>query len=383
MPKVTLTPSLVDKVVCPIGQSKLDLFDTRTLGLMLEVRHKGKTYYLRYQTTQRKTKQMRLAKVPDVSLAQARQLVQEARTKIAMGEDPAATKAAERKIPTLGEFVRDRYLPYVQGYKRSWKSDETLLRLHILPVFGRKRIDGINTAEITAFQHAIKAKGYAPGTANRILTLMRYVFSLAARWEVEGAGSNPARKVELLKLNNEQQTFLSREQVATLLEAVEGSENPQLIQIVKFLLLTGARKQEGLRAEWREFDIANRTWVIPLSKSGRSRSVAISDSLIALLEQLPSRGSSPYLFPNAKTGKPYVSVWCSWNTARRQANLSDVRIHDLRHSFASFLVNSGRSLYEVQKLLGHAHIKTTQRYAHLSNETLINAANTAGTFLPA
>ncbi len=240
MPKVTLTPSLVDKVVCPIGQSKLDLFDTRTLGLMLEVRHKGKTYYLRYQTTQRKTKQMRLAKVPDVSLAQARQLVQEARTKIAMGEDPAATKAAERKIPTLGEFVRDRYLPYIQGYKRSWKSDETLLRLHILPVFGRKRIDGINTAEITAFQHAIKAKGYAPGTANRILTLMRYLFSLAARWEVEGAGSNPARKVELLKLNNEQQTFLSREQVATLLEAVEGSENPQLIQIVKFLLLTGA-----------------------------------------------------------------------------------------------------------------------------------------------
>ena len=212
--------------------------------------------------------------------------------------------------------------------------------------------------------------------------MLRYLFNLAARWEVDGAGANPARKVELFKLNNEQQVFLSKDQVATLLAALENSKNPQLIYIVKFLLLTGARKQEALRAEWREFDIANRAWVIPLSKSGRARKVAISDALVALLEQLPSRGTSPYLFPNPDTSKPYRSVWSTWNTARRQANLPDVRIHDLRHSFASFLVNSGRSLYEVQKLLGHAHIKTTQRYAHLSNETLINAANAASNFLP-
>lgn len=299
-----------------------------------------------------------------------------------MGEDPAATKAAERRIPTLREFVEGRYLPHIQGNKRSWKSDETLLRLHILPALGRHQIDAITTAEVTAFQHAIKAKGYAPGTANRILILLRCLFNLAARWEVEGSGANPARKVELFKLNNEQQVFLSKDQVAVLLQALETSDNPQLLHIVKFLLLTGARKQEGLRAEWREFDVASRSWVIPLSKSGRARKVALSDALIGVLDQLPSRGTSPYLFPNPTTGKPYVSVWHAWDTARRKAGLPEVRIHDLRHSFASFLVNSGRSLYEVQKLLGHAHIKTTQRYAHLSNETLINAANAAGQFLP-
>jgi len=81
------------------------------------------------------------------------------------------------------------------------------------------------------------------------------------------------------------------------------------------------------------------------------------------------------VFPNPKTGKPYVSIFYSWNTARKQAGLADVRIHDLRHSFASFLVNAGRSLYEVQKILGHTQIKTTQRYAHLSQDTLIDAAN--------
>jgi hypothetical protein len=77
-----------------------------------------------------------------------------------------------------------------------------------------------------------------------------------------------------------------------------------------------------------------------------------------------------------------VAIWYAWDSARKRAGLGHVRIHDLRHSFASFLVNSGRSLYEVQKLLGHSHIKTTQRYAHLSDETLINAANTAASFMP-
>ena len=81
------------------------------------------------------------------------------------------------------------------------------------------------------------------------------------------------------------------------------------------------------------------------------------------------------MFPNSKTAKPYVSIFISWDTARKQAGLADVRIHDLRHSFASFLVNAGRSLYEVQKILGHTQIKTTQRYAHLSQDTLIDAAN--------
>ena len=383
MPREALTSSVVAKAVCPCDQRKLDIFDTRTRGLMLEVRPQGKTYYLRYQTALGKTRQMRLANAQDISLAQARQLADEARNKIAMGEDPAATKAAQRQVPTLGEFVRDRYMPHIHGNKRSWKSDETLLRLHILPALGRKQINAITTAEVTAFQHAFKAKGYAPGTANRVLVLLRHLFNLAARWEVEGSGSNPARKVDLFRLNNEQQTFLSKDQVAVLLDTLQTSDNPQLLHIVKFLLLTGARKQEALKAEWREFDVANRAWVIPVSKSGRARKVAISDALLGLLQCLPSRGNSPYLFPNPNTGKPYVSIWHPWDTARRKAGLPEVRIHDLRHSFASFLVNSGRSLYEVQKLLGHAHIKTTQRYAHLSNETLINAANTAGQFLPA
>ena len=383
MPKQKLTRSVVAKATCPPGQKREFITDTDTRGLVLEVRASGgSTYYLRYTDRHGAQRNIKLGDASVVTLDVARQRVAELHNEIALGRDPAATRDAERRIPTLGEFVAERYMPHIEGNKRSWKSDEILLRLHILPAFGRRHIDTITTPDILAFQHKLKAKGYAAGTCNRILVLMRYLFNLAAKWEVEGGGANPARKVDLFKLNNEVQTFLSKEQVAVLLDALATSENRDLLAIVKFLLLTGARKQEALKAEWRDFDLANRTWVIPLSKSGTARKVAISDALVALLETLPSRGASPYLFANPATGKPYVAIWYAWDSARKRAGLAHVRIHDLRHSFASFLVNSGRSLYEVQKLLGHAHIKTTQRYAHLSDETLISAANTAASFMP-
>jgi integrase len=112
------------------------------------------------------------------------------------------------------------------------------------------------------------------------------------------------------------------------------------------------------------------------TKLGKPRFVPMSDGVINLLESVP-RHNCEWVFPNPKTLKPYVSIYYSWDSARREAGLVDVRIHDLRHSYASFLVNAGRSLYEVQRLLGHTQIKTTQRYAHLSQDTLLAAANAA------
>ena len=104
--------------------------------------------------------------------------------------------------------------------------------------------------------------------------------------------------------------------------------------------------------------------------------------MLAVLQQIPFYPKCEWLVPNPKTGKPYVSIFGAWDTARKRAGLDEVRIHDLRHSFASFLINSGRSLYEVQKILGHTQVKTTQRYAHLSQDTLIDAANTAIAAVP-
>lgn len=141
------------------------------------------------------------------------------------------------------------------------------------------------------------------------------------------------------------------------------------------LILTGARKREVLDSKWEDFDVERKQWRIPMTKTGRPRHIPLSDGVITLLKTVPRKAGVPYVFANPKTGLPFRSIWNSWTTAREAAGLEDVRLHDLRHSFASFLVNAGRSLYEVQKILGHTQVKTTQRYAHLAQETLLDATN--------
>ena len=146
-------------------------------------------------------------------------------------------------------------------------------------------------------------------------------------------------------------------------------------RIQDLLLLTGARKREILNARWECIDFERQMLTVPLSKSGRPRHIPLSDGAIALLRSVPRDEDVPWVFFNRKTGKPLVTIFNAWKTIRRRAGLEALRLHDLRHSFASFLVNSGRSLYEVQRLLGHHDPKVTMRYAHLSPSALIEAAN--------
>ena len=135
-----------------------------------------------------------------------------------------------------------------------------------------------------------------------------------------------------------------------------------------------------LDARWEDVDWGQKSWRIPKTKSGKIRHVPLSTGALQLLEHLqglnqalPEAERSNHVFCNPRTGMPFVSFFYSWDTARKQAGLPELRVHDLRHSFASFLVNAGRSLYEVQELLGHADIRTTSRYAHLSRERLREA----------
>ncbi|TFW02466.1 site-specific integrase [Oxalobacteraceae bacterium OM1] len=377
MAKITLTPQLVKNAMCPAGKPKLDLFDTETRGLLLSVSPTGrKTYYLRFQNERGRTRQLRLADGNDVSLAQARTLAEKYRNRIAMGEDPAETKAAMRQVPTVSDFIREQYLPFVKNYKRSWKCDEGLLRNHVEPVWGKRYMDQIAKHDVIALitkqRHTHK-----PGSCNRLLILLRYMFNLALRWEVPGVKANPTAGFPLLEENNKRERYLSREEAAVLYDQLNRSENPMLKYIVPMLLLTGARRREVMDARWDDVDFQRRLWRIPVSKGGKARHVPLSDGAIRLLEQVPRLPDCCWIFPNPKTGKPFVSIFYAWNTARKHAGLADVRIHDLRHSFASFLINAGRSLYEVQKILGHTQVKTTQRYSHLAHETLVDAANAA------
>jgi integrase len=205
------------------------------------------------------------------------------------------------------------------------------------------------------------------------------MFNLALKWNIPGVQSNPAAGIKLFEANNSRERFLTAEETQRLLEAVEKSKNTQLKYIVPLLLFLGCRKRELLDSRWEEFDLERRIWRIPPnnSKSGKSRHVPLSKAALDILNQLPRFENCPYVVPNPETLKPHVQIHKAWDYARKAAGLPDVRMHDLRHSMASNMVNSGRSIYEVGKVLGHRQLKTTQRYAHLSQETLLEAVDAA------
>ena len=378
MPHENLSASFVNTAVCLPGKAKTDYYDNTITGFILEVRSTGgKTFSLRYRDSHGKLRQHKIGDAKSITFEKARNAAEKLRSRVVLGEDPAEERKTLRAIPTLAQFNEDRYMPFIKGYKVSWDSDDSYLRNHLLPKFGGCHLDEITQRAVIELHHGMKASGYAPATANRIVILLRYMFNLAKKWGIPGAESNPAAGVQLLEANNARERYLTAEETKRLVGVLKDSDNTQLKYIVPLLLLMGCRKRELLDAKWEDFDLGRRQWRIPITKSGKARHVPISDSVMQVLSQLPRWEGCPYVVPNPKTQQPYVSIFCSWNSARKEAEMPELRMHDLRHSFASFLINSNHSLYVVQKLLGHTQIKTTARYSHVSPGTLLNAVDAA------
>jgi integrase len=207
------------------------------------------------------------------------------------------------------------------------------------------------------------------------------MFNIAIKNGDVGITKNPTAGYPLMKENREPERYLSADEAKVLYEHLLESDNKMLRYIIPMLILTGARKREVLDARWEDFDFERKSWRIHTTKLGRPRHVPLSDGAISILQSTPRFGKCEWAFPNPKTLKPYVSIYYAWNTARNAAGLPDVKCHSLRHSYASFLVNAGRTLYEVQHLLGHTQIKTTQRYSHLTKDTLLDATNSVNSAL--
>ena len=375
MAKILFTKSFVRSVQCPPELAKAAYFDKGCRNLVLEVRPTGtKVYSVRYVDVRGKQRQHKIGNADDVTLDQARKQAAKVRGKVALGEDLDEAQKLLKSVPTVSEFIHKVYLPYVEGYKKSWKCDRGLLKNHVEPVWGNRYLDQITKSDLITLL-ANHRKTHAPGSCNRLTILLRYLFNTAIKNGDVGITKNPMDGHPLMKEDNKQERFLTSQEAEVLYEKLKLSDNVMLQYIVPMLILTGARKREVLDARWEDFDFERRSWRIHTTKLGRPRHVPLSDGAVALLQSMKRFSGCPWAFPNPKTLKPYVSIFCSWNTARKAAGLKDVRIHDLRHSFASFLVNSGRTLYEVQHLLGHTQIKTTQRYSHLTQDTLLDASN--------
>lgn len=379
MPRVQLSPAFVKSAVCPDGLKKVDYFDCEQRGFLLEVRRSGgKTFYQRYTDDRGRERQFKIGPADVLTLSVARRRGRNVQAQALVGDDPQSRRIELRSIPTLAELVRDRYLPHVKSYKRSWRTDETVLRIHILPVVGGQYVDQIRAEPIAALVEKMREKGYSTGTTNRVVIVLRHIFNLARKWRVPGVTENPTTGINLAPDVNRER-FLSLEEAQRLVASIEQDENKVAANAIMLLLLTGARRNEITYAKWEHLDLEKRTLLVPLSKSGKPRSIALNGPAVELLRAIQTNSRSSYIFPSPVTDRPSPSLYFPWQRIRVRAGLPDLRLHDLRHSFASFLVNRGVSLYVVQGLLGHGNTRYTQRYAHLTADTLRDAAEAVGT----
>lgn len=376
MPKVKLDAGIIPLLYCPPHKAKETYFDEAITGFVVEKRPNGAaTYALRYKDEYGRQRQYKIANIADVSFAEAKKEAIRVKARVSIGKNPVEERRVNRQIPTLNELA-ERYLDYAKTAKKSHDIDERYLRLHLLPKFGHLHLDQLRQEDIVAWLNAKVREGYAQATVNRWQVILSHMLRLAKRWGVPGA-HNPLEGVVQKDPNNRVERYLSPAETARLKEAVENSPNPMLKYIVALLLLTGCRKRELLDARWEEVNLDKKIWRIPTSKTGKPRYVPLSDDAIAVLKAVPRFGACPFIVPNPKTLKPFTAIYNSWNSARKAAGVPDVRIHDLRHSAASNLVNAGQSLYVVAKVLGHAQMRSSERYAHLNAGVLLEAVNAA------
>ena len=353
------------------------LWDDRIPGFGLRVSKGGaKSYILKYRRggAQRWLTIGRHGApwTPDTARKEARRLL----GCIAEGRDPAAERAQARNAEEFAVFA-DRYLnDHARVHKKlaSVGDDERNLRNHILPKFRRLLVRDITRQDIARLHLSMKETPYA---ANRCLALLSHMFKKAEAWSLRPDGSNPCAHVDKFK-EKARERFLSSEEITRLgrvLAKTNGrEERPAVVAALRLLLLTGARLNEILTLKWSQVDFEARLLRLSDSKTGE-KTIVLSEPAIEVLLSLPRMAENPFVIYGRKEGTHLVNLQKPWRRIRAEAGLEDVRIHDLRHSFASIAAANGMSLPMIGSLLGHSQAQTTQRYAHLADDPRHEAAN--------
>lgn len=364
--KVKLTKRAIDAITPPDQPNTFkQVWDKEIPGFGLRITHSGiKSYILNYRLKGRQRKYT-IGRHGDLTADQARQEALRLRSLVTSGTDPQAEKHIESQTPSLAKFSEE-YISHIKTTKKTWKNDEAKLKTRILPNWGKMRLDTITTRQIETLHNSIKTER-TPATANRHLAMIKRMFSLAIQWGY--VESNPAQHVKLFKENNERTAWLAADQISAMLQACQDYPDPYIATLFPFLLYTGARSGEALNAKWKNIDLDRTMWHIPEAKSGKGRFVPLAPQAVELLRHLTQQEDNPYVFCGHVKGQALINVAKPWKRIRAAAKLpEDFRIHDLRHTFASWGVSNGIDLYHIQTLLGHASSQMTQRYSHLAED---------------
>jgi len=408
--RARITKRSVDAIPTPKeGEGEVRLWDTDLKGYFLRVYPSGRRVYaIKYRLGPAQRVFTIGVHGSPYTPETARDAAEAALRRVADGEDPATEKKEARAALTVNALI-DRYIedgPATKPNKRqsTWENDASNLRRHIKPLLGRKVANQVTKAEaaraiqdITAGKTATDEKSIKPrgraivtggaGVARRTRITAAAMFS----WGIEHGlvKANPFATVKM-SAPPQRSRFLSRGEAVRLFAALESMEadnavNPAFCDAIRLLLLTGARKTEILGLKWSEVDIERKILVLPpeRTKAGGQngeRRIVLSSAAVAILSaRMPIRPrGGDYVFPALRGDGHLVGVRRAFARVCEKAELTGVRIHDLRHSFASFAVADGASLFLVGKLLGHASSRTSERYAHLSRDPLQEAVAAIG-----
>lgn len=308
---------------------------------------------------------------PDSARKEARRRLQ------ALTECQTNADGLSSSSPALEAFSKTYLESYARLHKkpRSVAEDRRNLELHILPALGPKRLAEITPADIAQF-HTLRGK--CPSNANRCLALLSHIFSIGAKWGALHANVNPCRGIKRFR-ERVRERFLSAEEVVLLgraLTEVDGQEDWRAVNILRLLVYTGARLSEILSLQWGWIHWDEGYARLPDSKTGTKTMPLPQPALDVLRRVSEEHGrQSKFVFPGARYGAHFTGIQKPWQRIRLRAGLPDVRIHDLRHCFASTAVAHGESLYLVGAVLGHRTTSTTQRYAHLAMQPILESAN--------
>ena len=375
----------------PVPGRDYQIFDTEVRGFAACIyRGGGRAFTLDYRHAGRQ-RRMTFGRWPEWSVSAARERAKELRREIDAGTDPLGRREAKREAPRVTDLI-ERYcaehLPKLST--RSAADQRSALAKMVEPVWGRKLVTEITPTDVDklltkiaegrARPHKEKPNNRArklqgakptPVRANRIGEVLRKMFTLAVQWG--WCEDNPAQRFHR-RTETPRERFLSKEEIAKLAAALETAEDRRAADIIRMCMLTGARLGEVRQARFEQFNLEHMSWSKPptMTKQRRAHRVPISDETAAIVRQrllLVPKGS-PWLFPGDTPGQPVQEVRRFWAQVQKQCGITDVRIHDLRHTFASLLVSGGASLEMIGKLLGHSQMQTTLRYAHLMDSPL-------------
>jgi integrase len=378
MPK--LTKKLVEGLQPPAAGQAIH-WDSDLRGFGVRVLPSGlKTFIVQYRAADTTSRRIALGRHGVIAPEEARRQARLLMADVQRGGDPVQERKEVRHAPALTDLV-ERYLSEhaeVRKKPRSVAEDKRLLDKHILPALGKRKLAEIGRAEVTRLHHSLRATPYQ---ANRTLALVSKLFNLAERWGLRPDGSNPCRHVERFK-EGKRERFLSGEELGRLGKVLAEAERfavelPGAIGAIRLLLFTGCRLSEVLDLRWQEVDLERACLRLPDSKTG-AKVIYLNGPALGVLAGLERVEGNPYVILGKRKGERLNDLEAPWRRLRAAAGLPDVRLHDLRHSFASVGAGARLGLVLIGKLLGHTQAQTTARYSHLAADPMLQASEIIG-----